>query len=119
MVSQEEKLDLDVNLIDTADSYGPAVSEELIAEVLYPYPSDLIIATKGGWERPGPDSALLMPAANTSRRHWKAVSNACVWITSIYINSMLRTTPSRSRPQSKLWPSCASRVRFATSDSPT
>ena len=47
-------IDLGVNLIDTADSYGPAVSEELIAEALYPYPSDLVIATKGGWERPGP-----------------------------------------------------------------
>jgi pyridoxine 4-dehydrogenase len=47
-------IDLDVNLIDTADSYGPAVSEELIAAALYPYPSDLVIATKGGWERPGP-----------------------------------------------------------------
>src|SRR5271154_7530513 len=48
-------IDLDVNLIDTADSYGPAVSEELIAEALYPYPSDLVIATKGGWDRPGPN----------------------------------------------------------------
>jgi pyridoxine 4-dehydrogenase len=47
-------VDLGVNLIDTADSYGPAVSEELIAEALYPYPPDLVIATKGGWERPGP-----------------------------------------------------------------
>src|SRR6202521_2662555 len=47
-------VELGVNLIDTADSYGPAVSEELIAEALYPYPSDLVIATKGGWERPGP-----------------------------------------------------------------
>ena len=48
-------IELGVNLIDTADSYGPAVSEELIAEALYPYPSDLVIATKGGWERPGPN----------------------------------------------------------------
>jgi pyridoxine 4-dehydrogenase len=48
-------LELDVNLIDTADSYGPAVSEELIAEALYPYPAGLVIATKGGWERPGPN----------------------------------------------------------------
>ena len=47
-------IELDVNLIDTADSYGPAISEELIAEALYPYPSNLVIATKGGWERPGP-----------------------------------------------------------------
>jgi pyridoxine 4-dehydrogenase len=43
-----------VNLIDTADSYGPAISEHLIAEALYPYPDDLVIATKGGFERPGP-----------------------------------------------------------------
>ena len=46
---------LGVNLIDTADSYGPGVSEQLIAEALYPYPTDLVIATKGGWERPGPN----------------------------------------------------------------
>ena len=42
-------VELGVNLIDTADSYGPYVSEELIAEALYPYPGDLVIATKGGW----------------------------------------------------------------------
>lgn len=48
-------VELGVNFIDTADSYGPNVSEELIAEALYPYPKDLVIATKGGFERPGPD----------------------------------------------------------------
>jgi aryl-alcohol dehydrogenase-like predicted oxidoreductase len=47
-------VELGVNLIDTADSYGPYVSEDLIAEALYPYPSGLVIATKGGWERVGP-----------------------------------------------------------------
>jgi pyridoxine 4-dehydrogenase len=47
-------VELGVNLIDTADSYGPNTSEELIAAALYPYPVDLVIATKGGWERPGP-----------------------------------------------------------------
>jgi pyridoxine 4-dehydrogenase len=47
-------VELGVNLIDTADSYGPNVSEELIAEALYPYPPGLVIATKGGWERVGP-----------------------------------------------------------------
>jgi aryl-alcohol dehydrogenase-like predicted oxidoreductase len=47
-------VELGVTLIDTADSYGPHVSEELIAEALYPYPDDLVIATKGGFERPGP-----------------------------------------------------------------
>jgi pyridoxine 4-dehydrogenase len=45
---------LDVDFIDTADSYGPEVSERLIAEALYPYPEELIIATKGGLVRPGP-----------------------------------------------------------------
>jgi aryl-alcohol dehydrogenase-like predicted oxidoreductase len=48
-------LELDINLIDTADSYGPEVSERLIAEALYPYPDDLVIATKGGHTRSGPD----------------------------------------------------------------
>src|SRR3984885_14509872 len=47
-------VELGVNFIDTADSYGPDVSEELIAEALYPYPDDLVIATKGGQVRPGP-----------------------------------------------------------------
>ena len=47
-------VELGVNLIDTADSYGPHVSEELIAEALYPYPDHLVIATKGGLERSGP-----------------------------------------------------------------
>jgi pyridoxine 4-dehydrogenase len=45
---------LGVNLIDTADSYGPHVSEELIAEALHPYSAGLVIATKGGFDRPGP-----------------------------------------------------------------
>jgi len=47
-------VDLDVNLIDTAESYGPQISESLIAEALYPYPSPLVIATKGGFNRSGP-----------------------------------------------------------------
>ena len=54
LATLRKAVDLGVNLIDTADSYGPYVSEELIAEALYPYPADLVIATKGGWERPGP-----------------------------------------------------------------
>src|SRR5246127_3760902 len=44
-----------VNFIDTADSYGPYANEELIAEALFPYPRGLVIATKGGWNRPGPN----------------------------------------------------------------
>jgi aryl-alcohol dehydrogenase-like predicted oxidoreductase len=48
-------VELGVNFIDTANSYGPSVSEELIAEALHPYPADLVIATKAGLERPGPN----------------------------------------------------------------
>ena len=48
-------VELGVNFIDTADSYGPNISEELIAEALYPYPPGLVIATKGGFERSGPN----------------------------------------------------------------
>jgi pyridoxine 4-dehydrogenase len=50
----QRAVELGVNFIDTADSYGPDVSEELIAEALAPYPKDVVIATKGGWERHGP-----------------------------------------------------------------
>src|SRR5256714_2363759 len=49
-------VELGVNLIDTADAYGPEVAENLIAEALHPYPDDLVIATKGGLVRPGPGS---------------------------------------------------------------
>ena len=48
-------VELGVNFIDSADSYGPYVNEELIAEALFPYPAGLVIATKGGWNRPGPN----------------------------------------------------------------
>lgn len=48
-------VELGINFIDTADSYGPNVSEEIIAEALYPYPAGLVIATKGGFDRPGPN----------------------------------------------------------------
>src|ERR1700721_2501312 len=51
-------VELGINFIDTADSYGPEVSESLIAEALYPYPDDLVIATKGGLTRQGPDEWL-------------------------------------------------------------
>ncbi len=48
-------VELGINFIDTADSYGPGVSEEIIAEALHPYPTGLVIATKGGYVRPGPN----------------------------------------------------------------
>jgi pyridoxine 4-dehydrogenase len=58
-------VELGVNFIDTADSYGPNVSEELISEALAPYPAGLVIATKGGWERSGPGQWL----HNASPKH--------------------------------------------------
>jgi aryl-alcohol dehydrogenase-like predicted oxidoreductase len=51
----QRAVQLGVNFIDTADSYGPDVSEDIIAQALHPYPADLVIATKGGLVRPGPD----------------------------------------------------------------
>jgi pyridoxine 4-dehydrogenase len=61
-------VELGVNFIDTADSYGPYVSEELIAEALFPYPDGLVIATKAGWERSGPAQWL----HNASPDHLRA-----------------------------------------------
>jgi len=61
-------VELGVNFIDTADSYGPFVSEELIAEALFPYPADLVIATKGGWERPGPSQWTHNASASQLRK---------------------------------------------------
>jgi len=55
LATLRKAVELGVNFIDTADSYGPDVSENLIAEALYPYPDDLVIATKGGMTRSGPD----------------------------------------------------------------
>jgi pyridoxine 4-dehydrogenase len=55
MAALRRAVDLGINLIDTADSYGPFVSERLIAEALHPYPLDLVLATKGGLVRDGPD----------------------------------------------------------------
>jgi pyridoxine 4-dehydrogenase len=51
----QRAVELGVDFIDTADSYGPEVSENIIAEALYPYPKGLVIATKGGFTRPGPN----------------------------------------------------------------
>src|SRR5437667_4796155 len=51
----QRAVELGINLIDTADSYGPEVAERLIAEALHPYPADLLIATKAGFQRPGPN----------------------------------------------------------------
>jgi hypothetical protein len=69
-------VELGINFIDTADSYGPGVSEEIIAEALHPYPAGLVIATKGGYARPGPNQWVedgrpehLRAACEASLRH--------------------------------------------------
>jgi aryl-alcohol dehydrogenase-like predicted oxidoreductase len=67
-------VELGVNFIDTADSYGPNVSEELIAEALAPYPSGLVIGTKGGWERVGPGQWI----HNASPKHLQASVEGCL-----------------------------------------
>src|SRR5882762_5119509 len=71
-------VELGVDFIDTADSYGPNVSEELIAEALFPYPAGLVIATKGGWNRPGPNQwahdatpGHLRKAVQGSLKRWR------------------------------------------------
>lgn len=61
-------VELGVNFIDTADSYGPEVSERLIGEALYPYPKDVIIATKAGLTRPGPDRWVPLARAEYLRQ---------------------------------------------------
>jgi len=65
-------IELGINFIDTADSYGPEVSENLIAEALYPYPDDLVIATKGGLTRPGPGRWVV----NGDPKHLRAACEA-------------------------------------------
>src|SRR4051795_2967907 len=64
----ERTVELGIDFIDTADSYGPHVSEELIAEALHPYPQGLVVATKGGLERTGPASGRATGVPSTSRR---------------------------------------------------
>jgi len=63
----QRAVELGVNFIDTADSYGPNISEELIAEALYPYPTGLVIATKGGFIRTGPGQWVI----NSNPKHLK------------------------------------------------
>ena len=61
-------VELGINLIDTADSYGPYVAEEIIREALYPYPAGLVIATKAGLVRTGPDAWIPLGRPEYLRR---------------------------------------------------
>ena len=92
-------VELGVNFIDTADSYGPEVSEQLIAEALSPYPSDLVIATKGGFERPGPGAGSKTGCRGIYGRLAKGASGNCVSSGSTFTNcigSILRSLPRTS-----------------------
>jgi aryl-alcohol dehydrogenase-like predicted oxidoreductase len=101
-------VDLDINLIDTADSYGPGTSEELIAEALYPYPAGLVIATKGGWERPGPGQWT----HNASPKHLaEALEGSLKRLRVDRIDIHQLHAPDNA--VRKHWPSCVSRARFA------
>ena len=66
-------VELGVNLIDTADSYGPEVSERIIAKALHPYPAGLVIATKGGLLRPSPGQWSPIASPRISRKRARAV----------------------------------------------
>jgi len=80
--------ELGINFIDTADSYGPEVAELLIADALYPYPSGLVIATKGGFIRTGPNQWItngnpqyLTAACEASLRRLRLGESICINIT--------------------------------------
>src|SRR2546430_15898404 len=92
-------LELGINLIDTADSYGPEVSELLIAEALYPYPKDLVIATKVAFCALVPVSGFQMDALNTCVRRWREACDACASSALTSINSTAQTPgfPSKTR----------------------
>ena len=89
--------ELEVNFFDTADSYGPEVSEILIAETFYPYPDDLVIATKGGLTRSGPNRWGRDGLPSTSARPAKAACACCG-------SSRSRSTSSMHPTRTCPWP---------------
>ena len=90
-------VELGVNLIDTADSYGPFVSERLIAQALHPYPDDLVIATKGGLTRSGRTSGVPTVVRSTSAPPATGACSGCGWSRSRCTSSTGSTRRSRSR----------------------
>ena len=95
-------VELGVNFIDTADSYGPEVSETLIAQALHPYPDDLVIATKGGQVRPGPNRWAPTGAPSTCGRRARAACGG-------YGSSRSRCTSSTGPTRRSRWPSRSAR----------
>ena len=95
-------VELGVNFIDTADSYGPGVSETLIAEALYPYPDDLVVATKGGLVRPGPTAGRPTGGRSTSARPARAACGGSG-------SSRYRCTSSTAPTRRCRWPNRSAR----------
>src|SRR5437588_9804721 len=104
--------ELEVNFIDTADSYGPYVSEELIAEALYPYPKGLVVATKGGWNRPGPNQWTHDATPAHLRDAVEGSLKRLTW-TELMFTSYTCPIPScLSTRRLKPWPTCNQKERF-------
>ena len=90
-------VELGITLIDTADSYGPGVSEELIAEALAPYPDGLVIATKGGLSGRGPANGAVTGGQLICEPHASRASNACAPTGLICTSYIVPTLACRSK----------------------
>src|SRR5207244_13186503 len=111
-------LELGINLIATAESYGPEVSERLIAEALHPYPAGLLIATKAGFQRPGPNRWVEDGRPKHCETPSKEVSVDCISRESICYNCTGLIRKYRCKIRSARWSIFSARARFATSDCP-
>jgi pyridoxine 4-dehydrogenase len=113
-------VELGVDLIDTADSYGPYVSEELIRTALRPYPSHLVIATKAGLVRTGPNVWHPVGRPEYLRQECE-MSLRRLGLEQIALFQLHRVDPARSRSRSRSasWPPSRPRARSASSASPT
>jgi hypothetical protein len=109
-------VELGINLIDTADSYGPEVSERLIAEALHPYPENLLIATKAGFQRPGPNRWVETVAQSICDPRSKAVFAGSGSSESICYNCTGSIQKFRWQIKSAHWSISSARARFAISD---
>ncbi len=89
-------IELGINFIDTAESYGPHVSE-LIAEALHPYPEDLVIATKGGFDRSGPNKWVVNARPQRLREELgRSASSDCPWENVVWRRRSRRRAPAGS-----------------------
>jgi len=106
-------VELHVDFIDTADSYGPNVSEELIAEALFPYPAELVIATKAAGIALALISGPTTQLPPTFVRRLKEALRDYGLHASTFINCMFQTMVSRLRHRGSASRNCETKVRFA------